>query len=397
MVTMFEGTSSRATGTDRASSSSSLAMCSLSLAKCAVPVRTSELRGQKSRSVTMIVRVLISTLLSVASSFTIVYRGVSKLNPLSLLDETIPESAMVRPDVRRLNYQHLLYFWTVVREGSITRASEVLHLSAPAISAQLKTLEARLGEKLLEKSGRTLAATEAGQVVYRYAEEIFGLGRDLLATLAQRPTSRPLRFIVGIDDVLPKEIAYRLLDPALRIAQPVHLVCHEGTLERLTVDLAAHDVDVVLSDAPMSPRSDIRAYNHPLGRSDVLWMAPRAVARKLLRGFPQSLTGAPILLPTDDTAIRRSLDQWLDRRDVRPVPIGEFDDYALLREFARAGHGIAPVPAVLAGPFRDRYGFETIGRAEGVEAQFFAISLERKIRHPALAAVMEQAPATFPR
>ena len=298
-------------------------------------------------------------------------------------------------DVRRLNYQHLLYFWTVVREGGITQASAVLHLSAPAISAQLKTLEARLGEKLLAKSGRRLVATEVGQLVYRYAEEIFGLGRDLLATLAQRPTGRPLRLVVGIDDVLPKEIAYRLLDPALRIAQPVHLVCREGTLERLTVDLAAHDVDVVLSDAPMSPRFDIRAYNHPLGRCNVVWMGPRALAKKLLRGFPQSLTGARILLPTDDTAIRRSLDQWLDRREVRPIPIGEFEDYALLREFARAGHGVAPVPAVLSGQFRDRYGFQTIGQAEGVEAQFFAISLERKIRHPALAAVMEQAPAIF--
>jgi LysR family transcriptional regulator, transcriptional activator of nhaA len=302
---------------------------------------------------------------------------------------------MVMSDLRRLNYQHLFYFWTVVREGSISRASDALHLSAPAISAQLKTLEARLGEKLLEKSGRTLAPTEVGQVAYRYAEEIFSLGRDLLATIAQRPTGRPLRFVVGIDDVLPKEIAYRLLDPALRMAQPVRLVCREGTLERLTVDLAAHDVDVVLSDAPMSPSLDIRAYTHPLGRCEVLWMGPKPLAKKLLRGFPQSLNGARMLLPTDDTAIRRSLDQWLDRRDVRPVPIGEFEDYALLREFARAGHGIAPVPAVLAAQFHDRYGFEAIGRAEGVEAQFFAISLERRIRHPALAAVVEHAPASF--
>ena len=298
-------------------------------------------------------------------------------------------------DVRRLNYQHLLYFWTVVREGSIARACEVLHLSAPAVSTQLKTLEARLGEKLLEKSGRTLVPTEVGHVVYRYAEEIFNIGRDLLDTLAQRPTGRPLRLVVGIDDVLPKEIAYRLLDPALRIAQPVRLVCHEGTLERLTADLAAHDVDVVLSDAPMSPRLDVRAYNHPLGRCDVLWMGPRTLAKKLIRGYPQSLNGTPILLPTDDTAIRRSLDQWLDRRDLRPVPVGEFEDYALLREFARAGHGIAPVPAVLSGQFRDRYGFEIIGRAEGVEAQFFAISLERRIKHPALVAVVEHAPANF--
>lgn len=296
---------------------------------------------------------------------------------------------------RRLNYQHLLYFWTVVREGSIARACEALHLSAPAISAQLKTLERRIGEKLLEKSGRRLVPTEAGRLTYRYAEEIFSLGNDLLAALAEQPTKRPLRLNVGVDDVLPKEIAYRLLAPALRIARPVRLVCHEGTLERLTADLAAHDLDVVLSDAPMTPRLDIRAYNHPLGRCDVVWMGPRALAKRLLRDFPQSLNGVRILLPTDDTAIRRSLDQWLDRRDVRPVLLAEFEDYALLREFARTGHGIAPVPSVLAAQFQGRYGFETIGRAEGVEAQFFAISLERRVRHPALAAVVEHASESF--
>ncbi len=200
---------------------------------------------------------------------------------------------------------------------------------------------------------------------------------------------------MGIDDVLPKEIAYRLLEPALRAGQPVRLVCREGTLERLTADLAAHEVDVVLSDAPMSPRLDVRAYNHPLGRCEVLWMGPKALARKLRHGFPQSLNGARILLPTDDTAIRRSLDQWLERRDARPVLVGEFEDYALLREFARAGHGIAPVPGVLAASFHDRYGFEAVGRAEGVEAQFFAISLERRISNPALIAVVERASINF--
>lgn len=297
--------------------------------------------------------------------------------------------------VRALNYQHLLYFWTVVRAGSIARACEELHLSAPAISAQLKTFEARLGEKLLVKSGRTLVPTEAGRIVHGYADEIFSLGRDLLSALAQRPTGRPLRLVAGIDDVLPKEIAYRLLDPALKISQPVRLICREGTLERLIVGLAAREVDVVLSDAPISPSVDVRAYNHPLGRSDVLWMGSTALARKLARGFPGSLNGVRVLLPTDDTAIRRSLDQWLDRHDVRPTVVGEFEDYALLREFARAGHGIAPVPEVLAARFHGRYGFAVIGRAEGVEAQFFAISLERKIRHPALAAVAENAARIF--
>jgi LysR family transcriptional activator of nhaA len=296
---------------------------------------------------------------------------------------------------RNLNYQHLLYFWTVVRSGSIARACEELHLSAPAISAQLKTFEARLGEKLLVKSGRTLVPTEAGRIVYGYADEIFGLGRDLLSALAQRPTDRPLRLVAGIDDVFPKELACRLLDPALKIEQPVRLICREGTLERLVIALAAREVDVVLSDAPASPNLDVRAYNHALGQCGVLWMAPSAIARKLARGFPGSLNGARVLLPTDDTAIRRSLDQWLDRYDARPTVAGEFEDYALLREFARAGHGIAPVPEVLAARFHGRYGFAAVGRAEGVEAQFFAISLERKIRHPALAAIAENAARMF--
>lgn len=190
-------------------------------------------------------------------------------------------------------------------------------------------------ERLLERSRRTLVPTEAGHIVYRYTEEIFSLGRDLLSTLAQRPTSRPLRFSVGIDDVLPKEIVFRLLDPALKIAQPVRLVCREGTLERLAGDLAVHDLDVVLSDAPLSPGLDVRAYNHPLGDCEVLWMGPKAQARRLVSGFPKSLSGERILLPTDDTAIRRSLDQWLDRRGVQPILAAEFEDYALLREFAR--------------------------------------------------------------
>ncbi|MFO7276527.1 MAG: LysR family transcriptional regulator [Pseudomonadota bacterium] len=294
-------------------------------------------------------------------------------------------------NVRKLNYQHLLYFWSVVRNGSLTRACEELHLSPPAISAQLKTLEERLGEKLLVKSGRTLVPTEVGRLVYGYADEIFGLGRDLLDALEQRPTRRPLRLVVGIDDVVPKEIVHRLLQPALSISQPVRLVCREGTLERLMADLAIHEIDVVLSDSPIAPSLSVRAYNHPLGSSKEVWMAVPALAKTLRKGFPGSLNGAPVLLPTEDTAIRRALDQWLDRHEVRPVIIGEFEDYALLREFARAGGAVAPVPAVLEEQFHQAYGLATVGPANGVEAQFYAISLERRIRHPALLAVWENA------
>ncbi|MGH8142936.1 MAG: LysR family transcriptional regulator [Steroidobacteraceae bacterium] len=292
---------------------------------------------------------------------------------------------------RRLNYQHLLYFWAVVRAGSIARASENLHLSAPAISAQLKTLESRLGEKLLIKSGRGLIATEAGRTVFGYADEIFGLGRDLLSALEQRPTQRPLRFTVGIDDVVPKEIAQRLLEPALQLGRPVRLTCKEGTLDRLLADLTTHVSDIVLSDAPITPALNLGAYSHHLGASAVCWMAKTAVAHKLRRGFPKSLDGMPVLLPTLDTAFRRALDQWADRYDVRPIVVGEFEDYALLRAFARSGHGAAPVPVVLEPQFRRHYSLLRIGLAQSVRNEFYAISVERKIKHPAALAIVEHA------
>jgi LysR family transcriptional regulator, transcriptional activator of nhaA len=297
--------------------------------------------------------------------------------------------------IRKLNYQHLLYFWSVVRTGSLTRACEELALSPPTISAQLRTLEERLGEKLLTKSGRTLVPTEVGRLVYSYADEIFGLGRDLVDALEHRPTRRPLRLVVGIDDVVPKEIAHRLLEPALGLKQPVRIVCREGTLDRLLADLAVHEIDLVLSDAPITPSLHVRAYSHHLGTGETSWMATPALAKTLRRGFPQSLDGVPVLLPTDDTAIRRALDQWLDQHNVRPIMIGEFEDYALLREFARAGHGFAPVPSVLQDQFRREYGFATVGPATGVESQFFAISVERKIKHPAIAAVVEHGRRIF--
>jgi LysR family transcriptional activator of nhaA len=294
--------------------------------------------------------------------------------------------------IRKLNYQHLLYFWSVVRTGSLTQASDELALSPPTISSQLRTLEERLGEKLLAKSGRRLVPTEMGRLVYGYADEIFGLGQDLLDALEQRPTTRPLRLVVGIDDVVPKEIAYRILKPALELGRPVRLVCREGTLERLVGDLAAHEIDVVLSDAPLTPQHNVRAYNHSLGSWATVWMATPALARTLRRGFPGSLDGVPVLLPTDDTAIRRKLDLWLQKHDVRPLMLGVYEDYGLLREFARAGHGFAPVPALLEEQFRREYGMVRVGVADGVMGEFYAISAERRIRNPAVAAMTARSP-----
>jgi LysR family transcriptional activator of nhaA len=297
--------------------------------------------------------------------------------------------------IRRLNYQHLLYFWSVVRTGSLTRACQELALSPPTISAQLRTLEERLGEKLLAKSGRTLVPTEVGRLVYSYADQIFGLGQDLVEALEHRPSARPLRLVVGIDDVVPKEIAYRILRPAFALKRPVRLVCREGTLERLVADLAVHEIDVVLSDAPITPSLNVRAYSHSLGTCEVPWMATPTLAKTLRRGFPKSLDGVPVLLPTDDTAIRRALDQWFEKNDVHPVMIGEFEDYAMLREFARAGHGFAPVPSLLEEQFRRQYGFARVGLATGVKGEFFAISIERKIKNPAVAVMIEHAREAF--
>lgn len=293
--------------------------------------------------------------------------------------------------IPRLNYQHLLYFWTVVRSGGLTKACEELHLAPPTVSTQLRTFEQRIGAKLLQKSGRRLTPTETGRLVYSYADEIFGLGRDLLSALAYRPTRRPIRLAVGIDDVVPKEIAQRFIQPALALAQPVQLACREGTLESLVRALQVHEVDVVLSDSPITPSLHLHAYNHRLGGCAVSWMAAPALARTLRRLFPRSLNGAPLLLPTADTAIRRALDQWLDRHNVRSQIVGEFEDYALLREFSRAGRGVAPVPDVLVKQFAKESGLVTLGPVRNVRAEFYAISMDRKVKHPAMLAILERA------
>lgn len=297
--------------------------------------------------------------------------------------------------LRRFNYQHLLYFWAVVRAGSLSRACDELALSAPTVSAQLRTLEHRLGEKLLARSGRTLIPTEIGKLVFGYADEIFGLGRELLDALENRPSHRPLRLVVGIDDVVPKETAHRLIEPALRMEHAVRIVCREGTLERLAADLAVHEIDVVLSDAAITPGLNVRAYSHHLGDSAITWMSMPRIAASLKRRFPASLDGVPMLLPTNDTAIRRAIDLWLARLDIHALVVGEFEDYGLLREFAHAGHGLIPVPALQVEYFRELYGLVPIGTAEGVSVQFYALSVERKIKHPAVAAIVQNARRIF--
>ena len=228
----------------------------------------------------------------------------------------------------------------------------------------------------------------------RYADEIFSLGQEFSSTMKERPTGRPLRFCVGIADVLPKVIAFHLIEPALRLQFPIHLVCREDRPDHLLADLAVHDVDVVLSDAPASPSANIRAFNHLLGECGVTFFAPKKLAF-VKRGFPRSLDGAPFLLPLENTALRRDLDEWFHSQNLRPTVVGEFADLALLRVFAEEGLGAFAAPAVMEEQLR-RYGFYKIGVTADISVRYFAISVERQLRHPAVVAVCEASRNNLP-
>ena len=288
-----------------------------------------------------------------------------------------------------LNYHHLLYFHTVAKCGTISAAARELRLAPPTISAQLRALEENLGEKLFAKSGRRLVLTETGQVVLQYADEIFSLGREMVDAVRDRPTGRPVRLIVGIADVLPKWIAYKLIQPALQLPERVQLTCREARPEKLLADLAIHELDVILSDAPAPPLAKVKAFNHLLGDCGVVFLAAPKQAQRLRGRFPRSLDGAPFLLPSDTTAFRRSLDHWFDDRGIRPVIVGEFDDFALLHTFAGAGQGIFAAADVLEGQLRSVYGLRRIGHTNDVRAHFYAISVERHLHHPGVVAICE--------
>lgn len=289
-----------------------------------------------------------------------------------------------------LNYHHLLYFYTVAREGSVTRASEVLRLAQPTLSGQIRKLEESLDEKLFVRRGRHLVLTDVGQMVFRYAEEIFGLGREMMDTLRGRPTNRPARLLVGIADVVPKLVCHRLLRAVLELEDPVQLVLHEGKTHDLLAALAVQEYDVVLTDAPLGPPVRVKAFNHSLGDCGVGFFAAPALARRHRKGFPGSLDGAPMLLPTSNTVLRHSLDRWLDSVDVRPDVVAEIEDTALMKVFGQHGTGIFAAPIVIADEIR-RMGAHLVGRTEEVREHFYAITVERRITHPAVAAIAEAA------
>jgi len=290
-----------------------------------------------------------------------------------------------------LNYHHLLYFWMVAREGSVTRAATELRLGQPTVSAQIRTLEEAFGEKLFARVGRNLVLTDVGRFVFRYAEDIFSLGRELQNTLKGRPTGRPLRFMVGVVDIIPKLITYRLLQPALVLSEPVRVVCREDEPERLLAELAVHRLDMVLTDAPLGLGIKVRAFNHLLGECGVTFFGTAQLARAHRRGFPRSLDGAPLVLPTDNTTLRRSLDQWFDSQGIQPNIVGEFEDSALVEVFGRTGAGIFVAPSAIEKEVQRQYGVERIGRVDSVRERFYAISVERRLKHPAVVAVAEAA------
>jgi LysR family transcriptional activator of nhaA len=292
-----------------------------------------------------------------------------------------------------LNYHHLLYFWTVGRIGSVSRASAELRLTQATVSAQLKSLEQSLGEKLFHKSGRHLILTDTGKVVFRYAEEIFSLGQELMGTLKGRPQGRLARVNVGVTDIMPKLVAYRLIEPALKLKDPYRIICREGTNSELLGALAVHDIDVMLSDGPIDPAVNVKAFNHLLGECGVSLFGIPQLAAKYRAGFPQSLDGAPFLLPTSNATARRLLDEWFESKNIQPAIVAEFEDSALMKVFGQRGLGLFAASSVIAAEVQRQYGVRTIGRLEGVTERYYAISLDRKLKHPAVVAISDAARA----
>jgi LysR family transcriptional activator of nhaA len=291
----------------------------------------------------------------------------------------------------RLNYHHLLYFWTVAREGTVARAAKKLRLAQPTISGQIHTLEGALGERLFERAGRGLRLTEMGRVVLGYADEIFALGRELAENVKGQPTGRPLQLAVGVADGMPKLVAYRLIEPALALAQPVRLMVHEQSTERLLAALALHELDVVLTDRVAPPGLNVRAFNHLLGDCGVTLFASREIAFRLRRRFPRALDGVPFLLPGETSTLRRVLEQWFEKQKVRPRIVGEFADSALIKVFGQAGKGVFAAPSIIESSVRRQYGVAIVGRLDGARERFYAVSAERRLKHPAVIAITESA------
>lgn len=290
-----------------------------------------------------------------------------------------------------LNYKQLHYFWNVAKVGSIVRTAERLHITPQTISGQIGELERALGTDLFRRTGRRLELTAAGKLALSHADEIFQIGSELEALLRNPSKGNELPFRVGVADVVAKSIACRLLEPVMKLAEPVRLICREDKLERLFAELAIHKLDLVIADRPLPTELGVKGYSHLLGSSPVDFQASPELAQRYRTNFPQSLNGAPLLIPGDGAAVRGPLERWFDQQQIQPRIVGEFDDAALMKAFGQIGGGIFPVPAVIAGEVKNQYGVEMVGRTEEIIVKYYAISVERRLTHPAVVAVSQAA------
>ncbi|NNC65426.1 MAG: transcriptional activator NhaR [Gammaproteobacteria bacterium] len=295
--------------------------------------------------------------------------------------------------MRHLNYSHLQYFWAVAREGSIARASESLHLTPQTISGQLKLLDEAVGQPLFDRVGRRLVLSDMGRLVFEYADEIFSVGAELANVVRGNQMSGPKTLAVGIVSSMPKLIAERIVAPTLTGEQPMRVRCYESSLEQLLADLAVHKLDIVLSDQPVPDGLGLKAYHHRLGESSMSFFAPKKQARRYRGRFPESLNDAPMLLPTQHSALRRRLDDWLESHDLYPRVVGEFDDSALLKAFGEAGVGLFTAPTAIEVEVCRMYRMSVIGTTDEIKERFYAISAERRLRHPAVVQITDMARA----
>ncbi len=302
---------------------------------------------------------------------------------------------MDKNPVASLNFKHLHYFWMVARSGSIASASKHLHLTPQSISSQLSELEGRLGVALFRRVGRGLELTETGQRIFSYADEIFALGDELLEVALDQTVRKSLPFRVGIANSVPKSLAYRVVEPALRMAEPVRLLCREGRLAPLLAEMAVHHLDLVIADQPMPNHLNVRGYSHFLGESDLTVFAAPQLAQSLAGDFPVSLNRAPFLLPGDDVALRPDLLRWFEAQRLYPHIVGEFEDSALLKAFGQAGAGLFVAPTAIADYVIRQYTVQAVGQIEAVTERLYAITTERRLLHPAIVAVVQATQREF--
>ncbi|MDK9724503.1 MAG: transcriptional activator NhaR [Sterolibacteriaceae bacterium MAG5] len=289
-----------------------------------------------------------------------------------------------------MNLKHLHYFWKVAKHGGVLRASEAIHISPQTLSGQIKLLEEQVGTALFRRQGRSLELTEAGKLAFEYAEEMFTLGAELDQVLRQYPQGRAIEFRVGVADALPKSLAYRLLRPAIKLKEPIRIVCREWRIDRLLAELALHRLDMVIADTPVPANIDVKAYSHKLGESGVAFMAHPQLARKSKLAFPDNLEQLPLLLPGEDSAMRKTINEWLDLRRLRVSVVGEFDDAALMAAFGREQVGVFPVPTALVAEYAQEGVLTRIGDADAVRIKYYALTIKRRLSHPCVLAITSQ-------